>query len=95
MVCRFTAAAESDLDAIVRYIGQDNPERAVSFVNEIIEACQQRAAFPRMSRRRLSPKGTAYTFPFRNYIVIHRVLDDGTLLVLRVVHAARDAERFL
>ncbi len=95
MVCDFSSAALRDLEDIVHYIEADNPARAVSFVNEIIEACRQRAAFPRLSRHRETLAGAVYTFPFRNYVVIHRIRSDGSMLVLRVVHAARDFDRFL
>ena len=34
-----TAAAKADLLAIRRYIGADNPTRAVSFVEELLDRC--------------------------------------------------------
>jgi plasmid stabilization system protein ParE len=35
-----TAAAKADLLAIRRYIAHDNPARAVSFTEELLDRCQ-------------------------------------------------------
>jgi plasmid stabilization system protein ParE len=42
-----TAAAKADLLAIRRYIGADNPTRAVSFVEELLDRCLALADTPR------------------------------------------------
>lgn len=46
MECRFSVAAESDLEEIADYIASDNPRRALSFVQEIRERCQNLTQFP-------------------------------------------------
>lgn len=42
----FTPQAEIDLEEIADYIALDNPERAVSFIQEIRQHCQQIADGP-------------------------------------------------
>lgn len=95
MACVISDQAERDLEDIIRYIEQYNPARACSFVDEIIDACHRRADFPRLGRRIETSDGEVYMFPFRNYVIIHQVLEDDTMIVVRVVHSARDFTRFL
>ncbi|HTV68341.1 MAG TPA: type II toxin-antitoxin system RelE/ParE family toxin [Rhizobiaceae bacterium] len=45
----FSRSAETDLEAIGDYIAQDNARRAVSFVREIRERCEDLSAFPKRS----------------------------------------------
>jgi len=50
-----TDQALGDLIAIGRYIQQDNPTRAVTFIAELEEKCAQMAERPKLSRS--SPAG--------------------------------------
>jgi len=43
----FAGAAETDLEAIADYIGQDNPKRALSFTRELVARCKRIATQPR------------------------------------------------
>ncbi|MCJ2132545.1 type II toxin-antitoxin system RelE/ParE family toxin [Methylobacterium sp. J-026] len=46
MIVRFTDAAEHDPEGLGDYIAQDNPKRALSFVQELRMACLALADFP-------------------------------------------------
>jgi toxin ParE1/3/4 len=46
MIVELTAAAEADLEAIGDYIAQDNPARALSFVQENSRSCMSLADMP-------------------------------------------------
>jgi len=45
--CEFRPAAEEDLESIADYIAEDNPSRAVTFVQELREKCQLLAEMPK------------------------------------------------
>lgn len=42
----FTGAAEADFESVGDFIAADNPPRAVSFVQELRQACDGLADFP-------------------------------------------------
>lgn len=90
-----TASAIADLVAIGRYIQQDNPSRAVSFVAELESRCTQLSdmakAFPLVPRHGDSGiRRRAY----RDYLIFYRIVGD-TVEVLHVLHGALDYERIL
>ncbi|HEX2941654.1 MAG TPA: type II toxin-antitoxin system RelE/ParE family toxin [Rhodopila sp.] len=91
----FTQSAKSDLEQIGDYIAQDNPTRAVSFVRELRTAALALAdtprAFPvvpRYESRHIRRR------PFGNYLIFYRVGTDQ-LIILRILHGARDYEPLL
>lgn len=89
MVCRFSPKAEEDLEAIGDYIAEDNPRRAVTFIREIRERCQQIAAFPKASPQRLELGAGVRMAPHRNYLIFYH--EEGSdIIVDRVLHGARD-----
>ncbi|MAZ90932.1 MAG: plasmid stabilization protein [Maricaulis sp.] len=46
MIVVLAPAAEADMGEILDYIALDNPDRAESFVDEIIDGCLEIPAFP-------------------------------------------------
>jgi plasmid stabilization system protein ParE len=89
----FTDKAEADLESIAAYIAQSNPPRAVSFVEELLSACEGVArrplAFP------LAPRFTAIGVRrrvFGNYVIFFRASAD-VVLILRVLHVSLDHGR--
>ncbi|HEX8663697.1 MAG TPA: type II toxin-antitoxin system RelE/ParE family toxin [Beijerinckiaceae bacterium] len=91
----FTDVAEADLERIGDWIGESNPDRAVTFVQELRDRCEKLADMPRaypvvpgheqaQVRRR----------PYRNYLILYHVLGDA-IEIVRVIHGARDYERLL
>lgn len=89
MACIFTAAAESDLEAIGDFIASDNPSRAVSFICEIRKRCERIADAPE-SHPLLPEFGEAVRrAPFGNYLIFY-VVQDRNIAVLHVLHGARN-----
>jgi toxin ParE1/3/4 len=95
MTVVFTYRAEADLEAIGDWIAQDNPSRAISFVQDIRRACLSLADTPRISplvsgfedrgiRRRT----------YRGYLIFHRLVGD-VIEIMRIIHGARDYEAIL
>ena len=91
----WTHAAEADLEEISDYIKADNPERAVSFVNEIIDAGEAIADMPRAFALvpSLEHKGIRRR-PFGNYPIFYRAERDA-VEILHVVRGSRDYVRVL
>lgn len=91
---RLADEAVADLDAIFAYIAEDNPLRAVSFIDEIItrfDAIAERPlSFP--SREDLTPGLRAGLH--RPYLILFRV-DGDTVQIVRVIHGARDISQHL
>jgi plasmid stabilization system protein ParE len=95
VIVTLTAEAEADLEAIGDYIAQDNPERAVSFVEEIAERCLRLGQAPNAYALvpRLAHLGIRKR-TFGNYLIFYRVLRDQ-VQVLHVLNSARDYEAIL
>lgn len=87
MAVKWTKRALSSLAQIAKYIEQDNPLRAASFVQEIRESTNMLASFPSVGRAgRIM--GTRELVAHKNYIVVYRVRG-GHVEILRVQHAAK------
>lgn len=81
--------AREDLRGIVRYIGKDNPTRAVSFVQELRAKTEPLTKHPEIGRPgRIEGMRELIAHP--NYIVFYHVLHESrTVRILRVKHAAQ------
>jgi len=79
--------AENDLLGIIERIWQDNPDRAVTFAQEIQDKAERLPEHPELYRpgRR---RGTREMVVHPNYIVIYRV-QKAIVEILRVKHAAQ------
>ena len=95
MIVTLTSEAEADLEAIGDYIAKDNPDRAISFVEEIVARCLQLAQTPHAYAivPRFAHLGIRKR-TFGNYLILYRVLDDQ-VEVLHIVNAARDYDAIL
>lgn len=90
MKVRVTAEAEGDLERIVDYIAQSNPQRAQSFIEELRDKCLSLAdtplAFPLVARyERLGVRRRVHG----NYLIFYRV-DENEIVILHVLHGAMD-----
>jgi len=89
MKYRISDEAQRDLAGIGQHIAQDNPERAVSFVDELT------AKFRIVAERPLSFPAREDWHPelrsalHRPYTILFRVADDHVDIV-RIFHGARD-----
>ncbi|MGA4551078.1 type II toxin-antitoxin system RelE/ParE family toxin [Methylorubrum aminovorans] len=90
-----TEAAVGDLVRIGRFIGQDNPARAASFVAELEKRCQNLGfmpqAFPLLPGRETSGIRRR---PYGDYLIFYRLQAERTE-VLRVLNGAQDYEAIL
>ena len=91
----FAPAAKLDLLSIGENIGQENPTRAVSFVDELIDHCYSLADLPR--RYPLVPRYEHWGIRrcvYGNYLIFYRVREDAVDIV-HVLHGAMDYESML
>jgi plasmid stabilization system protein ParE len=89
---RLTAEAEADLERIADTIARDNPQRALTFAQELRAACLGLAEFP--ERFPLVPRYADRGVRHRvhgNYLVFYRAEADR-VTVLHVLHGAMDYE---
>lgn len=95
MIVAFTEEAEADLERIGDHIAQDNPDRAVSFVGELVACCQRLADVPRgyplVPRYRHSGVRRC---PYGRYLVFYRVGTDR-IDILHILHGAQDYDAIL
>jgi len=77
--------AESDLEAITRYISAQNPNAAQVLKDLIEQAAERLGAHPHLHRVGRIP-GTRESVVHPNYILIYRV-DADAVRILRVLHA--------
>lgn len=91
MRCPFRPAAEEDLESIADYIAEDNPSRAVTFVQELREKCRRLSEMPRSAPARPELGADIRSRPAGNYVVYYRPLSDG-VEIIRILHARREVK---
>ena len=90
----FTPLAEQDLETIGDYIGADSPARAISFVEELREQCQRIARNPLGYRARPELAAGLRSCAYGHYVIFFEVAAQE-VAIARVLHGARDIQRFL
>jgi plasmid stabilization system protein ParE len=91
----FAPSAKLDLLKIGEHIKRDNPARAVSFVEELVDRCYTLTDSPR--RYPLVPRYEHWGIrrcAHGNYLIFYRVRTDGVDIV-HVLHGAMDYESIL
>lgn len=91
MIVELSAEAEADIEAIGDYIARDNPMRALSFTRELRDKCLELGALP--SGFPLVDRYAAQGVRRRvhgGYLIFYRVMNADRLVVLHVLHGARD-----
>lgn len=90
MIVQITAEAEADLEHIADYIAQDNPIRALSFVQELrdkgLDLSEMPLAFPlvpRYEHHRVRRRA------YRDYLIFYRASGD-CVVIYHVLHGAMD-----
>lgn len=95
MQVRLSDLADRDLEEITDYIAQDNPDRAVTFAMEMQDACLGLAhhalRFPLLAGTKDLGLGQRV---FGRYRILYQV-DANTVVIVRILHAARDYDRIL
>ncbi|EQC01766.1 type II toxin-antitoxin system mRNA interferase toxin, RelE/StbE family [Photorhabdus temperata] len=80
--------AEADRERIFDYIAQNSPNAALELDADFdtkIELAVQQPKLYRPGRMR----GTREIVVRHNYVIVYRIKDSGTVVVLRVLHAAQ------
>mgnify|MGYP000131946776 FL=1 len=95
MIVVLTDAAMADLTHIGDYIANDNPERAIRFVRELLDRCRRLAempkAFPLVPRYEASG---VRRYPYGHYLIFYRVGEDQ-VDILHILHGAQNYEAIL
>ncbi|MBA7530389.1 hypothetical protein ES705_22595 [subsurface metagenome] len=93
MKLEWTKPALLDLESIQDYIKKDSEYYANHFVERIIEAVESLEKFPEMGRKvPEAEEENIRELLFHNYRIIYRVGTDS-ILILTVIHSARDLSR--
>lgn len=90
-----TAAAKADLAEIGDFIKMDNPDRAVTFISELLDRCRSLGDMPRAYP--LIPRYERFGVRRRvygNYLIFYRI-NENQIEVLHVLDGARDYESLL
>ena len=86
----FSRETRTDLDEIKRYIARDKPRRAVTFVNERIDAAARIGEAPHASAivERYARRGVRMK-PVGKYLIFYRIEADQ-VAILHILHGAQD-----
>ena len=90
----FTSLADTDLEEIGDYIAQDNPARALTFIQEIRAQCQKIGKSPLAYRARPELGDEIRSCPFGNYVIIY-CTQAPDVLIVRVLHGAMELRRHM
>jgi toxin ParE1/3/4 len=86
--------AVDNLQAIGDFIATDNPRRAISFIDELLDVCTRIAAHPQAFRRRDDLADGLRQAVHGRYLILFTVGTEG-VVIERVVHGARRLEDLL
>jgi toxin ParE1/3/4 len=96
----FTPLAEEDLDQIEDSIAAHNPAAAARVRAAIVQQGQKLGKAPQKGMRLRAPRDDRErevrlwpVIRYRNYLILYRV-EPELVRVLRILHAARDWQRF-
>ncbi|HWF78157.1 MAG TPA: type II toxin-antitoxin system RelE/ParE family toxin [Caulobacteraceae bacterium] len=89
---RRTNRAETDLDEIWLRIAQDNIAAAEEFAERVEAAENRLGRFPEIGQARPDLADDVRHWPLPPYLILYRVEQD-CVLVVRIVHGARDLPR--
>lgn len=93
MKVTLSTRSRADLAGIGEYIARENPARAASFVDELIDACEAVALVP-LGAPLISGRGPPglRRKVYQRYLIVYRVHRD-TVEIVRILHGARDVAR--
>jgi toxin ParE1/3/4 len=91
----YRARAQEDLEAIYRFIAQDSPARAFSFIDQIQERCDLLRDSPEQGRARHDLRPGLRVVPFGRSVVITYQVTGDTIEVLRIFYGGQDYETIM
>ena len=89
---RISPRAAADLDEIADYIARDNPERAITFIEELRAVCERTSHSPEAYTLRPDIAPEVRMAVHGQYLILFRVLSTE-VRVERVLHGARNLRR--
>jgi plasmid stabilization system protein ParE len=92
---QLTCDALADMDEIISFLADDHPVAAAAILERLERAFERLARFPGLGHTR--PDLTTREMRFyaeAPYVIVYRV-NSESLVVLRVLHAARDVQAIL
>lgn len=95
MILEVTDSALADLRQVGNWIAEDNPIRAATFIDEILDRCrtliEYSARHPRVARY---ASRDVHRMAYRDYLIFYRRIADR-VIVFQVVHGAQDYDAIL
>jgi toxin ParE1/3/4 len=88
-----TDRAETDLQHIWEAVAEHSRVYADRLIEQITSKAQMLADMPGVGRRREDLLSFLRSYPLGNYVIFYRLVDDG-IEVIRVLHGARNIDRF-
>jgi plasmid stabilization system protein ParE len=90
MMLEFSSEAENDLEQIADYIAQDDPRRALSFVQELRSKCEGLLDAPNsfVFVPRFDHHGIRRRV-YGNYLIFYRV-EPEKVVIIHILHGATD-----
>jgi toxin ParE1/3/4 len=87
--CWFSPQAEQDLEEIGDYIAEDNPSRALSFVQALRVRCNEIAHFPEAVPARPELGPGLRMAPFWRYLIFY-TYNPEQIRIERIIHGTSD-----
>jgi toxin ParE1/3/4 len=87
--------AEEDLEAIYRFIAQDSPARAFSFIERIQKRCDLLRDSPEQGRVRPDLRPGLRIVPYGRSVVIAYEITENTVDVVRIFYGGQDYETIM
>ena len=90
MILELSDEAEQDLEQIADYIARDNPRRALSFILELRNRCEELLDTP--NGFAIVPRYERYGIRRRvhgNYLIFYRV-ETAKVVIVHILHGATD-----
>lgn len=87
----YSPAASDDLMEIALFIAQDNPARALTFVDQLEAKCEVLGASPGIGTQRPELGDGVLMLPYGRYLIFYRDTGAG-VRVERILHSARDVD---
>ncbi len=89
-ICRVTAPASRDIEAIMDYVAENiSFDAAERLLDKIEDKCKRLICFPNMGQKRDELALDVRSFPVDSYLIFYRTIADG-VEILRVVSGYRD-----
>lgn len=89
--CVFSPLAEADLEEVGDYIARDNPRRALTFIRELRERCNQITKHPEAAPLRPELGVDLRLVTFGRYLVFY-THSENIVRIERVLHGARQLQ---